>query len=223
MRRALACFATCALSLTLASCGDDRPSKLDTLDNELADGAAGNSGDPAVKAALHDQIMVDPDLAAQANKDAIRPPGQPYSAQTPDSGSTGRGEQAVTLRTLAGAQKNGRIRNCAARIAYSTIWATRLPAAVPLYPDARVAEAAGVMDGDCALRIVSFASGTPLPKIAAWYVERARKEGYTADQEEHDGEHRLGGTRARDGAAYVLFMTPRGDGGTDIDLVASGG
>jgi len=121
------------------------------------------------------------------------------------------------------AQINPHTRACAERVAYSADWARRLPADLPLVPGARVAEAAGVVDKQCNLRIVSFAASMPLPRLSAWYADKAKAAGYSADSDEgSDGDHRLAGTRARDGAAYILFMTPRGDGGTNVDLVVTG-
>ncbi len=68
--------------LLLAGCGgaNDPGNSLDTLDAQLA---GANATDPAVTAALQDQIMVDPTLTAQANGDAVRPPDRPYSAAAP--------------------------------------------------------------------------------------------------------------------------------------------
>ncbi|MBS0478045.1 MAG: hypothetical protein JSR79_01950, partial [Proteobacteria bacterium] len=76
-----------ALPLALAACGPKPAAEgnLDSLDAELA-GNGTNANDPAMRAALQDQIMVDPALTGQANADAIRPPQQPYSgALPPDS------------------------------------------------------------------------------------------------------------------------------------------
>ena len=42
-------------------------------------------------------------------------------------------------------------------------------------------------------------------------------------QRERHLQHVLGGVRARDGAAYVVFLSARQGGGTDIDLVANKG
>jgi hypothetical protein len=56
-----------------------------------------------------------------------------------------------------------------------------------------------------------------------WYYTKAVRGGYTAEHQVDGDEHILGGTRDRDGGAYVLFMTARSDGGTDIDLVANNG
>lgn len=239
------------LPIALVACGrgndDDR--NLDSLDAELA--AGNNSGkdrDPALMSALHDQIMVDPALASQANADSIRPPAQPYSAPAapdPASGPVNAGgstsealksapapatdgcprcsaaRDSLTLGGLASRQTDQRTRQCAANIGYSTRWATRLPADLPLYPDARVTEAAGTEGGACALRVVSFASSAPVQTIIDWYYTRASNAGYSADHEADGDDHVLAGTRGD--AAYALFVSPREGGGSEVDLVANNG
>jgi hypothetical protein len=49
------------------------------------------------------------------------------------------------------------------------------------------------------------------------------RAGYSAEHQLDGAQHILGGTRGRDDGAYVLFLTPRKDGGTDVDLVANNG
>ena len=48
---------------------------------------------------------------------------------------------------LASRQSDPRTTGCVGAMRYSTMWATRLPADLPLYPDAQVAESAGNADG----------------------------------------------------------------------------
>jgi len=249
-------IAALALALATTGCGarKSEQANLDSLDNELADAGSGNARDPAMMAALHDQIMVDPALAQQANNDAVRPPAQPYSAAVPAdnvAGSTGgaitgadssetlksapapkadgscpqceAARQSLTLGALASRQKDKRTANCAGDMRYSASWATRLPADLPLYPDARVGEAAGTSSNGCALRAVSFATSASLQTVIDWYYTRASRAGFAAEHEADGSEHVLGGTRGRDGAAFALFLTARGDGGTDVDLVANNG
>ncbi|MCW3836425.1 hypothetical protein ACFQ1E_10635 [Sphingomonas canadensis] len=227
------------LPLALAGCARD----------PIDSAGEGNGVDPAVASALQDQIMVDPALGQQANGDAVRPPGQPYSAGVPADGVAAGGggndgdlmrapdpvqsaggcqqcssaRDAATLGGLAERQKAGGMGGCAASIEYSATWAQRLPADIPLYPQARVTEAAGSNNGKCALRAVSFSSPAPMQTMLDWYYTKAVRAGYTAEHQADGNEHVLGGTRDRDGGAYVLFMTPRQDGGTDIDLVANNG
>jgi hypothetical protein len=132
-------------------------------------------------------------------------------------------EQSLTLGALASRQRDGRTHGCAGAMRYSASWANRLPADLPLYPDARVTEAAGTSDNNCAVRAVSFSTGASLQQVMDWYYTRATNAGYSAEQQADAGEHVLGGTRDRDGGAFALFVTARGDGGTDVDLIANNG
>lgn len=239
-------LAALMLPLALAACGGDaRNESLDALDQELNSG--GNGADPALNAALKDQIMVDPTLAQQSNRDAVRPPSQPYAAPVPDvkgaptapvdartsaitppapapSGKCPRcaaRRQALTLGGLAGRDTAPATRACAASLTYSTRWALRLPREFPLYPDARVVEAAGNDAGKCALRVVSFTSEASVQTVIDWYFARAQGAGFSADHQADGAEHVLAGTRGD--AAYALFVARRADGVTQVDLVASHG
>jgi len=240
-----------ALPLLLLGCNSNSPDRnIDSLDEELADrNNAANVRDPAVVSALQDQIMVDPQLVGQANNDAIRPPGKPYAAPVPpDSTVAGRGpvktgqvreapaadksrgcpsckraDGSLTLGALAARQADRRTSGCAARVSYSTGWANRLPAAVPLYPDARVVEAAGADGGGCALRVVSFATRAAPKAVIDWYYTRTSDAGFAAARETDGKQDVLGGTRNRDGGAFVVYVSRRADGGSDVDLIANNG
>jgi hypothetical protein len=240
------------VALALAGCGQAQNSadrNLDSLDNELTD--ANSAGkDPALMAALHDQIMVDPALTGQSNKDAVRPAPQPYSAPVPPDAvaSAGSGaaapaatsevvkhapepaadcpqcqvkQQAVTLAGVARRSAAPRTAACVRQLKYSAGWATRLPDDLPLYPDARVDEAAGADTGGCALRIVSFASATPMDRLIDWYYTKAASAGYSADHQSDGRNHVVGGTRGND--AYVVYFSPHAGGGTDVQIVANNG
>jgi len=235
------------LLLFLAACGGakDDARNLDSLDAELADGnAQGNVRDPALMSSLRDQIMVDPNLAGQSNRDAVRPARQPYSAPVPPDrpvrrtgGETATSELAKTApapakacpacaakreaMTLAGLAERRGGGACARNVSYSARWATQLPPELPLYPDARVREAAGNSNGACRLRIVSFASAAGVQPVIDWYYTRATGAGYSADHQAEGDEHVLAGTKGE--AAYALFVSKRDDGGADVDLVVNTG
>jgi hypothetical protein len=130
---------------------------------------------------------------------------------------------SVTLGALASRQADKRTAGCARALQYSTAWVQRLPADLPLYPDARVDEAAGAAANGCALRVVSFSSAAPLQTVLDYYYGRLTAAGYSAQHQADDGQHVLGGTRGRDGAAYVIYLQTRGDGRTEVDLVANNG
>lgn len=232
-------------ALLLAGCGGtpEDPRTLDTLDRELAAvNTTSPAADPALRSALRDQIMVDPALVQQANGDALRPPPQPQSgmvaperpAGAPRAAERDRvrpappasdcpqcaaARRSLTLGALAESQ-GGRTAGCAETARYSAAWANRLPSGVPLYPDARVREAAGADRPGCALRIVSFASGAPVQRLLDWYYTKTGDAGYRAQHGADGKMHTLGGTKR--GAAFLLILTPRGDGGTDVDLMADG-
>ena len=212
-----------------------------------------NVSDPAMTSALQDQIMVDPALAQQSNADSVRPPAQPYSggvppvsiAQTPGGATTGAAtsetikpapvpaskdcpecqaaRDSLTLGALASRQRDKRTSGCAGALRYSARWAERLPVDVPLYPGARVVEAAGADTDVCHLRAVTFSTAAKLQAVLDWYYTRVTNSGFSAEHQSDGSEHTLGGTRDRDGGAYVLFLTGRRDGGTDVDLVANNG
>lgn len=135
----------------------------------------------------------------------------------------GAARESLTLGALASRQKDKRTSACASTMRYSARWAQRLPVDLPLYPDARVSEAAGAEAGGCTLRAVSFASSAPLQTVLDWYYTRATNAGYSAEHQAQGAEHVLGGTRDRDNGAYAIFLTSRRDGGTDVDLVANNG
>jgi hypothetical protein len=242
MVRRLGFYLLVVLPLALAACSGGS-------DEEAAANGA-NGVDPALASALQDQIMVDPGLGQQANGDSVRPPGQPYSGGVPADGVAANTDQintadlmkapapttadancseckasgdSLTLGGLAAAQKDGRTSGCAANIQYGAGWAQRLPADIPLFPQARVTEAAGADGGQCQLRVVSFSSPQPLALMVDWYYTKVVRAGYTAEHQLDGQQHILGGTRDRDGGAYVIYLTARPDGGTDIDLVANNG
>ena len=240
--RTLALF---ALPLALAACSyaDDR----EQAGNQVA--AAANGTDPALASALQDQIMVDPRLGQQANGDAVRPPAQPYSGALPAEGVVANNappptgglmhappanaaqpctkcqaaRDTTTLGALAARQADGRTSACASSLSYSASWATRLPADLPLYPQARVSEAAGSTSGSCALRVVSFSAAQPMQTLIDWYYTRAVRAGYSSEHQADGDEHVLGGARNRDGGAYMIYFTSRADGGTDVDVIANNG
>lgn len=243
MVRKLGFFLFVFLPLALAACGGPRADESDTA-------VTVNATDPQLAGALQDQIMVDPQLGRQANSDAIRPPAQPYAGGVPsdavaantdtfdtaglmkapdpvpatkDCTQCAAARESVTLGGLAARQKDAKSNQCAASLTYSAGWAQRLPADLPLFPQARVTEAAGTEAGKCALRVVSFSAPQPMQVLLDWYYTRAVKAGYSAEHQIDGKEHILGGTRAKDDGAYVLFLTARADGGTDIDMVANNG
>lgn len=240
------------LLFALAACGGSAPAEkdIDALDAQLTEGISVNGADPVVTAALNDQIMVDPQLAAKANADSVRPPSRPYAAPLPAADVAPAppspadsqpvkpapaavakancprckaARESITLGALASAQPDRRTAGCAKSVSYAAGWANRLNDQVPLHPAARVIEAAGSATGGCALRVVTFTVARPMQTMLDWYYTRLSNAGVAAEHVLDGQTHVLGGTRAQDGAAYVLYLRPREDGGTTIDLVTNAG
>ncbi len=201
-----------ALVLSLAACqGSDDVAKADSQ-------VAGNDSDPALTSALEDQILVDPALAQQSNKNAVRPAETPIQAQYPaEAGQQGAAEQArLSLMNGNGAGCGNGPFN------YDMAWAKRLPAELTLYPGARVTEAAGNNERGCSMRVVTFASADPSERILEYYRGRALNAGYSAEQQRRDGDHVLAGTNPRSGGHYYLIVTPK-QAGSEVALIANNG
>ena len=132
-------IATLSAALILSACGEKASDKaeLDKIDAKLG----GKTGaDPALSAALEEQIMVDPALASQSNEDSIRPPAQPFQAPVPlDPNAIEGAGSGQTLGSLAEQQarlSKDKFNGCVLDVQYSMDFANRLPADLPLYPRA---------------------------------------------------------------------------------------
>ncbi len=111
---------------------------------------------------------------------------------------------------------------CGLNVSYSMAWSARMPADLPLYPQAKVTEAAGSDMGSCRLRAVTFSSAAAPRSLIDYYLTTARNAGYQADLSTSNGEQMVAGSRA-DGAAFYIIISPRASGGTTADLVANRG
>ena len=131
--------------------------------------------------------------------------------------------RALTLVALSNGQPDRQTSGCAGQMRYSAGWANRLAPELPLYPDARVAEAAGADGQGCRVRAVSFATAAPLQRVLDWYYTKASGAGYSAAHRVNGPQHVLAGTRGQDGGAFTLYVTARSDGGSDVDLLANRG
>jgi hypothetical protein len=197
-----------AILLTLCACqGADEAVQPDSRSNDA---------DPAMTSALEDQILVDPALTQQSNKNAVRPAETPMQAQYPAE-ATGAAEQArLSLMKGDGAGCGNGPFN------YDMAWAKRLPADLALYPNARVTEAAGNNERGCSMRVVTFASADPSERILEFYRGRALNAGYSAEQQRREGDHVLAGTNPRNGGHYYLIVTPK-PAGSEVALIANNG
>jgi hypothetical protein len=243
--RAATLFRTAAMAVAMLSLGacqkGGKDSDLASLDNQIL----GNDADPALTSALEDQILVDPALTQQSNKNAVRPPKTPIQAQYPApvpgaaSSSAARTAQSssrpATVQRAGGAQPvaagaaptasashSGGI-GCGGQFDHNLQWAHRLPPAFAVFPGGRLTDAAGSDVGNCQSRVVTFTSNAPPQRVLEWYRGRAARAGYSAEHQMRQGDHVLAGLSARDGGAFYLIVTPLQGGGSDVALIANKG
>jgi hypothetical protein len=217
-------FTVLGAALALAACGTGGG-------NEADANLVGNDADPALTSALEDQILVDPTLAQQSNRNAVRPPETPTQAQYPVAGGSGgapaRPAPAVKGGGGAGVNPQAALAggaNCAdnAKFDYNMAWANRLSPAFPILPGAKITEAAANNQGDCRVRVVTFTSNADFQRVLDWYNTRAVQAGYSSEHQVRDGDHILAGAKAADGGAYYLIVTPKGRG-SEVALIANKG
>jgi hypothetical protein len=216
-------MATLSVALLLTGCGDKASDKaeLDKIDAKLG----GKTGaDPALSVALEEPIMVDPNLASQSNEDSIRPPAQPFQAPVPlDPNAPDGAGSGQTLGSLAEQQarlSKDKFNGCMLDVKYSMDFANRLPTDLPLYPRARVVEAAGSDTNTCRLRAITYSSSAAPKAMIDYYLTIARRAGFTASHSSEGNEDLVSGTR--DGAAFYAIIQPAG-AGSSVDLVANNG
>ncbi|MET0364536.1 MAG: hypothetical protein ABW169_07760 [Sphingobium sp.] len=203
-----------ALILSLGGCGggaEQGNNALASLDTRLTNGTDNGADNGAVAT---------PKTASAAT---ARDSGK--GATLGDLAKTQRrgGDTAVATRRLADAA--GRpVGGCAGRgLTYGDQWVKAMPDGLGLYPGARLAEAAGTDTGRCALRVMSFTTADSPETVIAHYAGTVRKAGFDAERQPCKTEIRLGGTRAGDDAAYLLFARRGAKGVTEVDIIASAG
>lgn len=232
-----------SLVLALAACGKgDKDASLASLDAQLTD----NATDPALKGALADPIVVDPQLVGQSNRNAVRTADRPANGAVPvltgDAGAAQaeavklaggkllsapaatQGEALASTVTLGAVARDGAGKgNCAKKLNYGMEWAQRLPEPFTLYPGAQLTEAAGVQADGCTLRAASFVTPAPRQGVMDYYYTLARRAGYDGEHKVMGGDHVLGGTRGADGSAYFILFTDAPGGKTSVDIIADNG
>jgi hypothetical protein len=200
--------AALAALLALAACsGQD--ANLAALDNELL----ANGADPALTAALEDQILVDPNLVQQSHPNSVRPPETPIQAQYPPGPDPTRPQQA----SAGGNAATG----CAAgNFDYGMQYARQLPAGFPAYPGGRVTEAAANNNNGCHMRVVTFTTGDAHQRVLDFYRTAAARAGYSAEQQQRGGDLVLAGVNGRTDGAFYLIVTPAANG-SEVALIVN--
>lgn len=243
--------AALALSVALGACGTGgTETDTEAMDEALL-GEADNS-DPALTAALEDQIMVDQDLAGQSNANAALPGDAVSGAPIPETLHTvSDAQQAIDTGRLLSAPEptvgeervghSGRsagrgettlgamaanqpdVDTCDGTVEYGLAWASSLPPEFRPYPGSEVVEAAGFNQSGCRMRVVSFRSTASMARLIDWYYTRAIRAGYSSEHQLRHDNNVLGGFRERDEGAYYIIFAPRRGGGTAVDVITSAG
>jgi hypothetical protein len=201
--------------------------------------------DPAVAAALGEQLMTDPDLARINPENRALGGGGPAMARipledrSPAAVERGRADAARLLGTMlrapaaagrgpapgAGPEALARAvlgqgdEPCVAALENGFGWAARVPGAMPLYPRGHAQQAAGTDRAGCALRVVTILTPVPAGEVADFYWTAATRAGLAP-------RHWLAGSGAAIGGGKgagraTAFIAARADGLTEVSLVTS--
>ena len=145
----------------------------------------------------------------------------PAAIETKSVATAGRTLGDLARQQAAGKSGQAGQGDCAKNVKSGPDWAERMPAPFRVYPGAKLQEAAGLDKEQCNLRIVSFTTSAAVDHIIDYYYTTARQAGYDGEHLLSQGEHQLGGTREKDGAAYVVFARRAAGGETEVDIVAN--
>jgi len=158
--------------------------------------------DPVISRALNDPLMTDPDLSSrneggaaitvetdqglpvlEANPDAIAGARAEAAALTggkmgPVPAASGQVEALAPQHTPADhlavlADKT----TCRAKLNNSTVWAARLPPALPVYPRGATQAGSGGEGKKCRVVTVVFTTPVPLGEVLSFYWQRAKSAG----------------------------------------------
>jgi len=130
----------------------------------------------------------------------------------------------VNPRRLGVPQPNGNplynsviLQDCLRGLIPGRAWAEKLPVDLPLYPAARLDEAAG-HDGDCIARVASFHVVGDRAAIASWYTGRAKSGGYDMERADEDADWVLAGIKGK-GFFYIVISPTSDRGRTSVDYI----
>lgn len=231
-------IALCAFSAGLvAGCGTERAA------------APPERVDPAITAALNDQILIDPDLSRQNEGNAALTGNFEHALPLPDTSRSAvdaaRREAALLVggrdrfRALPPARRSAKEAPLSARLTVAAraaywgapadcvqslrrgfAWAAQMPAQFPVYPRGATQEAAGTDAAGCRLRAVNFRTPVPLGEVLIFYHTRAVDAGFSANLAVAAGESVLSGERG--GASFAVYGHEDGAGATQVDLIVRG-
>jgi hypothetical protein len=211
------CAAAASLLLLSACSATPEQANLAQIDNQIAAADI----DPAVTSAIEDEILVDPALVQQSNPNGVRHPERPLQAAYPVE-KTGRAGAAMQQASGSGGPDAPMAGGCGVAFQYGAEWAERIPPEFPAYPGGRVTEAAGSDRGDCRVRVVTFVTEHGHGQVLDWYRGIVTRAGFNAEHEVRGADHILGGVNPRNDGAYLVVVTPEGNG-SKVALIVNNG
>lgn len=202
-----------ALLPLLAACHSGKPAGngLDAMDNQLLNGAV--VAENASNASLASAIRVDP--ARTGRHEAGDRAATTSLGQMADRQRHGRSAMPAVTEDGEGSAVGGGS-GCLAGLVYGNSWAGKLPADLPLHPQARLTEAAG-HDGACQARVVSFTVPGDRGQVLGWYRDKADAAGYHTGRDDKDGDWIL--VADKGGSAAYIIIGPVAGGATPVDYV----
>jgi hypothetical protein len=203
-------FAALAAFAALGACDGGRDAELAKLDKQIT----GKDPDPALTSALEDQILVDPALTQQSNRNAVRPAETPIQAQYPLPE-----QRPAEVKRSGGEARTEISGGCGPELQHGAEWARRLPPPFAPLAGARVTDAAGSEAPGCRAQVVTFITAATPERVLAHYRARAAEAGYSAAQQMREGDYILSGSRNA-GETFYLILTPRQGGGSDVAVIA---
>ena len=241
-------LAALALSpaLLLAACGGSDEGTQASADSDAAlaaalgdqimvdpDLAGQNRANSAVSANIGNgelpPEMRSPEAIARARAEALKLVGGPGGMKKAPAAieSSGKLPADAAYSIAARAAANPGNEDCTKAIDYAnpadytTLWAAKLPATFPVYPQGSVQEAAGTDTGACALRVVSFITPVPLGEVIDFYYTRAAAGGFKTQHLQDGDDDVLGGVKGKQ--SFTVYARKLPTGLTEVDLVTSGG
>ena len=157
--------------------------------------------DPQLARAVHDPLMVDPDLSWRTEANAVVAlreghPLPPYemredaterareaarlelleNGQIPALPAASQGAGGVSLAALGTASAMvravGAREDCIARMDASLAWSTRMPETSAIMPHGMVTQAAGVDEGTCVVRVVRYLTPASIDDVLEYHFTK---------------------------------------------------
>ena len=152
LRSSFHALAVVALSIGVAGCRDNPATSGPGAGDDRVDATGQAARDPAMRAALEDQIMVDPKLVAQSNRNAVTPGNAPIDGAVPAVVNS-RAARDAEAAAAAALQAGGGMMRAPAPVAASEAGCTDCAANRPVTLGAKAEQQGLAKRGGCDARL----------------------------------------------------------------------